>query len=327
MDKSLETLKVKFVESKIGKNIAVVYSSLYGFNIDTVDFHKIFKKRDLNKLLDVDLDSALESDCDIFLDEMSFNYKNFKDTIKCSNNKKRIKSFDFSFLPRYKAKIDFVSPLRNRNAYQNIEIPFFGISLENSNFVPAKLLASLEWISKKYKKCYVLVGDSIHNITLKSREKISDDEAYKKAISLGQDFIKNNKDFFDRYRKFCDFKFILCSEIQSKHEYRDYYKSLKNFYHNDDDFRKSVRDFGNKYHSKKKSNLSLEAHDCLISSSSEYFLQEFAVFCCLYKSGLKSMIYPGSFSTLAEIAEGDHPGAPEELKNMTIISLHIKKRN
>lgn len=38
------------------------------------------------------------------------------------------------------------------------------------------------------------------------------------------------------------------------------------------------------------------------------------------------MIYPGSFSTLSEIAQGLHPLAPEELKALTIVSLCVKGR-
>jgi hypothetical protein len=60
--------------------------------------------------------------------------------------------------------------------------------------------------------------------------------------------------------------------------------------------------------------------------SSEYFLEEFAIFACLKRQGLPVMVYPGSFSTLSEIARGEHPGAPEELRDLIVVSLHLKGR-
>lgn len=38
------------------------------------------------------------------------------------------------------------------------------------------------------------------------------------------------------------------------------------------------------------------------------------------------MIYPGSFSTLTEIADGKYPNILQELKELTVVSLQLKKR-
>jgi hypothetical protein len=60
--------------------------------------------------------------------------------------------------------------------------------------------------------------------------------------------------------------------------------------------------------------------------SSRYFLEEFAIFACLQQQGIPVMVYPGSFSTLSEIARGEHPGAPKELQSLVVVSLHLKGR-
>lgn len=60
--------------------------------------------------------------------------------------------------------------------------------------------------------------------------------------------------------------------------------------------------------------------------SSDYFLEEFAVFCCLRDSGLPVMIYPGSFGTLSEIAAGEHEGAPKQLRDLIVVSLQLRGR-
>jgi len=38
------------------------------------------------------------------------------------------------------------------------------------------------------------------------------------------------------------------------------------------------------------------------------------------------MVYPGSFSTLAEIAECQHPDAPRELRDLVVVSLNLRGR-
>lgn len=60
--------------------------------------------------------------------------------------------------------------------------------------------------------------------------------------------------------------------------------------------------------------------------SSDYFLEEFAIFCCLKERGLTVMLYPGSFDTLYEIAAGEHPGAPKELRDLIVVSLQLRGR-
>ena len=63
-----------------------------------------------------------------------------------------------------------------------------------------------------------------------------------------------------------------------------------------------------------------------ISLSGDYVLEAFVVFTCLQQQGLCVMVYPGSFSTLPEIAQGLHPQAPDEPKALTLVSLCLKGR-
>ena len=78
------------------------------------------------------------------------------------------------------------------------------------------------------------------------------------------------------------------------------------------------------YHGKRSIHASSEEFERCIAQSSQYFLEEFAVFACLQRRGTKVMVYPGSFSTLAEIANGDHAAAPHELKDLTVVSLCLR---
>lgn len=248
--------------------------------------------------------------------------------IKTSQLIENIKSnvVDFRLLPKYKAKVNFVSPLYNRDEFDKHENCFFGVSLENSQFTRSKIMASLEWIGKRFSSCFVLIGDSIHRITLEVNEGLNSVEANDKALFLGHEFLYREKSIFRKFEGSCKFNFIFCSEVQNYPDYSEYYISLKNLFEQDESFQTSVKSFSKNYHRKKKSQLEKEQWEYQIDKSNQYFLEEFAIFACLVKRNVPVMIYPGSFSTLTEITEGKHPNILQELKELTVVSLQLKKR-
>jgi tRNA-dependent cyclodipeptide synthase len=241
-------------------------------------------------------------------------------------SKAGLKILDLGILPRYKAKTSFVSPVSKRDNFEKTATPFFGISLENGNFVRAKLLASLEWISNRFSKCTVLIGDGIHRITLQVNYGLDEESSIQRALKLGKSFYYNEKHVFERFKSRCEFDFLFCSDIQKSDDYKVYHDYLISLFNNDSGFRSSVRSFGEEYHSKRSTPFTPEEWEKVVNSSCAYFLEEFAIFACLFKNGFSTMVYPGSFSTLSEIAAGLHPQALDELKNLTVVSLHIKKR-
>ena len=56
--------------------------------------------------------------------------------------------------------------------------------------------------------------------------------------------------------------------------------------------------------------------------STEYLLDELALFCCLSKMNKKVFLYPGTMEIFHEMSNGEHPGIPNELKE--IISVQLK---
>lgn len=227
---------------------------------------------------------------------------------------------------RYKAEIGFVSPISSRSTFEEHGTCFLGVSLENSNFKTAKLEAMLKWISRRFSHCTVLIGDSIHRITLESNGTRSGRDALEHATLLGRRFIRDQAPVFDAYREQTKFTFLTCGEVQTWKPYAVYHQELRELFAHDEVFRSSVESFGRSYHSKHFSNSDTAEFECRIRMSSQYFLEEFAIFACLRREGIPVMVYPGSFSTLSEIARGEHPGTPEELRRLIVVSLHLKGR-
>ncbi|WP_405988108.1 tRNA-dependent cyclodipeptide synthase [Streptomyces sp. NBC_00986] len=227
---------------------------------------------------------------------------------------------------RYKAEIQRVSPPSRRQSYDEHDRCFLGVSLENSNFTPGKLASMLVWISRRFSDCTVLIGDSIHRITLESTRSLSGEAALTEAIRLGDEFVENTREIFASQRENTSFTFLRCSDVQQWDGYGEHHRYLRKYYETDAEFRESVDSFGRGYHAKRSLGVEATEMDRRVSRSSDYFLEEFAVFACLEERGIPVMVYPGSFSTLAEIAAGTHPDAPEELRRLIVVSLHLKGR-
>ncbi|MEZ4359574.1 MAG: tRNA-dependent cyclodipeptide synthase [Kofleriaceae bacterium] len=228
---------------------------------------------------------------------------------------------------RYRAKIDAVSPPARRMSFEREhEECFLGVSLENSNFVRPKLRAILEWIARRFPRCTVLIGDSIHRITLETTRDMGAAEARAEALRLGRAFLLEEEEVFKEFQDNTTFSFVTCGEIQAGPAYPAYFERLQRLFRDDPAFRASVERFGKSYHNKHSQDLTPEDRDYRIHRSSQYFLEEFAIFSCLRDRGLGVMVYPGSFSTLAEIAAGDFPAAPAALRDLVVVSLHMRGR-
>ncbi|MDX2561312.1 tRNA-dependent cyclodipeptide synthase [Streptomyces sp. TX20-6-3] len=155
------------------------------------------------------------------------------------------------------------SPVAHRSTFDEHEACFLGVSLDNSSFRPARFDAMLKWVSRRYSRCTVLIGDSIHRLTLASTRGMDPDRALAHAL-----FAK------------------------------------------DDAFRASVEAFGRAYHAKHSATVDDAELRRRVDTSSAYFLEEFAVFCCLTHRDLPVMVYPGQFSTPPRSPPGTTPRLP-----------------
>jgi tRNA-dependent cyclodipeptide synthase len=228
---------------------------------------------------------------------------------------------------RYKAKVAQVAPLWRRDQFEQFDSCFLGVSLQNKNFTPAKVEGMAEWVARRFDRCTVLVGDSIHRLTLEANEGMAAEPALTEALRLGREFVDEHVEIFERFRDQTEFQFVTCSQVQQWPEYAGYHDVLKELFRRDEPFRRSVQAFGNAYHRKRytdTSNATERAYS--VQLSSDYFLEEFAVFGCLQRLGISVMVYPGSFSTLSEVVAGGHPGAPAELRELVVVSLQLRGR-
>jgi tRNA-dependent cyclodipeptide synthase len=210
--------------------------------------------------------------------------------------------------------------------FEEKERCFLGVSLQNSNFEGQKLVGLVEWISRRFQRCTVLIGDSMHRITLETSHGLFGQAAVEEAQRLGKEFIAKERAVFLSFEQNTKFDFLFCSEVVAWDDFRGYHDALQQLFHEDASFRESVQEFGRSYHSKRRGGLSDEDIERRIQRSSDYFLEEFAICACLQQRGISVMVYPGTFSTLGEIAEDKHPNAPAALRDLIVVSLYLKGR-
>jgi len=55
-------------------------------------------------------------------------------------------------------------------------------------------------------------------------------------------------------------------------------------------------------------------------------MEELAIMADVARQGASVFVYPGALTLLQEITEGLHPAAPDVLRNLTSVSLDLKRR-
>lgn len=151
---------------------------------------------------------------------------------------------------QYRTAVHSVSPTARRNSFEDHEACFLGVSLDNSSFTPGKFDSMLKWVSRRFSHCTVLIGDSIHRLTLASTRGMDPDQALDHALDLGRQFMHAQQPALDAYRALTDFTFVTCSEVQATEEYAEFHYALRTLFTKDDVFRASVEAFGRAYHAK-----------------------------------------------------------------------------
>ncbi|MYM60011.1 tRNA-dependent cyclodipeptide synthase [Vibrio sp. OCN044] len=225
---------------------------------------------------------------------------------------------------RYRTEISRVYPLDMRGSFHELESCFLGISLSNHHFTPLKLEAVLKWVSKRFDSCSLLVGDSVHRLNLARQSSDSEQECLEQALTMGREYIEQAEEIISRLNLPTSFQFVRCSEVQQTDLYKDYYQCLTELYNTDLDYRNSVISSAIQFQKIVPKSLE-QAEECpQIQSSIQYFLEEFAIFACLYDQNLPVMLYPGAFTILDEVVRGLHPEAPSALRDLVIVSLRFK---
>src|SRR5699024_5205383 len=130
----------------------------------------------------------------------------------------------------------------------------------------------LEWVSRRFARCTVLVGDSIHRLTLQSVQGLDGDEAWRQAIGLGEQFVEDAFDLVEGFTDRTKFEFLTCREVQEWPEYASHYTTLRRLHTRDPHFRHSVESFSRRYHERRDGDAHAVDLERRVAASCTYFL-------------------------------------------------------
>ena len=247
---------------------------------------------------------------------------NYSDFEKLVNLQQKIA---FSTRSIYRAKVRDVVPISSRQELRNHDHCFLGVSLENENFFTAKLISIVDWIGKNFKKCTVIIADSLYRFTLEIHRGLKEKQGLNQALLFGREYLENQRIVFERLTDTCSFEFVFCSDIKKSEDYVKYHEKLQALCQIDENFDTSVKSWARKYvlHYFEEN---AEGFAHYVKISCEYLLEEAAIAACLVQDSSSIMIYPGSLGIFGEISEGQHPNVPDCLQKIIYVFLYLRKR-
>lgn len=229
---------------------------------------------------------------------------------------------------RYRASVARVSPDHLRADLTDLhERCMLAVSLGSQTFEGAKLEATIEWIAENFKRCAVLVADSIYRLTLQVTRDLPAESSREVALQMGREFVDTYRPLFEQHSA-CHFEFVLFSDIEATPDFKAYFAGFVEFYQTDADFRTSVEGFSQLYLERGGKLDEEEIREVVWlkrQMATLYLLEESAVFALMNRDGWPVLVYPGSIRTFQDIAEGLFPGVPEHLKSLVFVSLRLNR--
>lgn len=230
---------------------------------------------------------------------------------------------------RYKAGFKQVAPAAAAHLEHGGERCMLGVSMGNANFEGARLEASIEWISERFKHCAVVLGDSVYRLTLELLEGLDPDAALARALEQGAAFARTYAPLLRQYGKTCKFEILRFSEVEKDPRFAPHLASLHDLAGSDAAFRQSIDDFAALYlgrGDKLDANPFAVSPDRAAQIAKDYLIEESALFCVLEEMGWPVLVYPGSIASIADLCEGRFPATPAPLTRMAFVSLDLRKR-
>ena len=202
---------------------------------------------------------------------------------------------------------------------------YIGISLDNSVFEGKSLHALLLWIVERFDQCLVIVGDHLYRFNELILNGLKYDEAIKVAHDLGDSFILRTREFFQQLPNGKTHLTRWKSHLETK-EYKKSRAILEHLFASDSEFRASVEKDAFSFvrrQTKRNRTLAVQTEDA-IKLSSEYLLEEIAVFSALSEQGWQVELYPGpELRVLVDVARGKYLTVPRGLKERISVELKI----
>ena len=194
------------------------------------------------------------------------------------------------------------------------------INLDSDKFTSEKIELMSNWVETKFKRCLVLIADSLYELSLQMlNPKLDKQQASLLSASKSQKIVQALSDKF-QFKKQCNFETVLSSVVQKYSDYEEYRKNLELIYKKESNFKSSVEKFSEGFlHSKQ-----IPWSEKSLKMTCNYVLEDLAIIACISQRGYKALVYPGYLPLFIEIVNGEHPQLISQLQELIYYEINVK---
>lgn len=197
----------------------------------------------------------------------------------------------------------------------------YGVSVGSTNKPIEEILTGYRWAQANFKRCSILLGDSLYRFTLQIQQGCNSQEAVQLALKSGSAIAEKLISFLPRLPEI-----IRCGDVLANPRFEEYHNEIQKLYQNNTVFKSSIENDANTFVSRQasKDRLALTKSQSLDLAIS-YLIEEIAIYGCLAEQGWLVDVYLGKeLPTLSKIITGDIVGTTDHLSKRVNISLRIK---
>ncbi|MBL7959687.1 tRNA-dependent cyclodipeptide synthase [bacterium] len=232
-------------------------------------------------------------------------------------------------LTEYTVRIESIAPSITQKELFLHRRCYLGISIGNPQFRSESFQVLLEWISSHFDECLIVVGDYLQRYNEHIFYNRQAKEAEIESLRMGDAFLKESEKYLSRLTKE-QFRVTRWKPYLDSPEYHKAKKILDELFVSSFEFRESIDKTSTEFISRQMKNKKGPVVDkkTAIALSTQYLLEEIAVFSVLVENGWAVEVYPGSeIPVLVDIAAGKFPHIPPALKQRINVELRINKKS
>lgn len=228
---------------------------------------------------------------------------------------------------RYEASLGLVLPRDAEDRVEGARAALFGVALGDPDVEGARLEACVEWLSARYSRCAVAIGDTLYRLTLAALHGVDEEDARERALAAGRTFIETYAPLFRQYSSHCAFEIIPLSSLADHPDYARHHADLTRLAETDAGLRDAIEAIAPRWIGTLEDldGRALPTAETAWKLAEKYLVEEGAALAVLAAQGWPVLMQPGSIDRLATmVAGGVDGGAP--LANLALGSLKLAKR-
>ncbi len=214
-----------------------------------------------------------------------------------------------------------VVPAERKDHLNSLDKCLYGVSVGAVNMRIADVLDGYRWASANFKRCCILLGDSLYRFTIQIQKDVSAKDAERLAKASGQQLVEQILSRITRLPEI-----IRCSDVRATPRFIEYVHEIMALYSKNAGFRDSISSdalcFIKRQAQKGRLSISEEAS---IELATSYLIEEIAIYGCLAEQGWLVDVYLGDeLPSLAKISCNEIPGFEGAITQRINISLRLR---